>query len=512
MVTSGLLFNWFLVYDWYMSIFIRKKKTKSGGIAVQIIYKQGRVVTGLTHIGTAHKEAELKALLALAHEKIHENQIAFDFATLFQNGGDGTRLYLEKSYSELLWNTLSQVYDQLGFGKIGDHVFKQLVLTRIIEPTSKLDTIRVLADLGLDTPSNTGIHRCLRDTVSQDYRGRLSEACFTHVKPSALRLVLYDVTTLYFEVQKEDDYRRPGLSKERRLEPQITVGLLVDRTGFPLEIQSFEGNRAEVKTIIPVIQGFQDRHSLKDITVTADAAMLSAGNIAELERLGFHYIIGSRLAKTPYEIAEYLCEDGATLEDGQVFESNITVIADGKRIKRRVVYQYRVKRAALDLLNIEKAIAKAQKIVEKKADIKRNRFLTIKGDTREINASLVEEARRKAGIKGYVTDLHISAQEVIDAYHQLFQVEKSFRMSKSDLKARPIYHHKRDSIDAHLTIVFGALSIARYVEANTGISISRFVRKLAPIRTGMVSANGVSLPVKPRIPNEVAILLKQLKI
>lgn len=319
-----------------MSIFIRKKKTKSGGIAVQIMYKQGRVVTGLTHIGTAHGEAELKVLLALAHEKMHENQIAFDFSTLFGNGGDSASLYLEKSYSELLWNTLSRVYDYLGFSRIGDHVFKQLVLARIIEPTSKLDTIRVLADLGLDTPSNTGIHRCLREVVSKNYRGRLSEACFEYVKLSALRLVLYDVTTLYFEVQKEDGYRRPGLSKERRLEPQITVGLLVDRTGFPLEIQSFEGNRAEVKTIIPVLQGFRDRHSLKDITVTADAAMLSAGNIAELERLGFHYIIGSRLAKTPYEIAEYLYEDGAALKDGQVFESSMTVMVDGKRMKRRL--------------------------------------------------------------------------------------------------------------------------------------------------------------------------------
>lgn len=495
-----------------MSVYIRQKKTKSGGIAVQIMYKNGRVVTGLTHIGTAHGEAELKVLLALAHEKIHENQIAFDLAMLFQNGGESTGLYLEKSYSELLWNTLSGVYAKLGFNRIGDHVFKQLVLARIIEPTSKLDTIRVLADLGLDTPSNTGIHRCLRDSISKDYRGCLSEACFEHVKPSALRLVLYDVTTLYFEVQKEDGYRSPGLSKERRLEPQITVGLLVDRTGFPLEVQSFEGNRAEVKTIIPVLQDFKDRHRLKDITVTADAAMLSAGNIAELERLGFHYIIGSRLTRTPYEIAEYLCEDGAMLEDGQVFESSMTVTVNGKRMKRRVVYQYRAKRAALDLSNIEKAVAKAQKIVEKKADIKRNRFLTVKEDTREVNVALVEEACRKAGIKGYVTDLRVSAQEVIDAYHQLFQVEKSFRMSKSDLKARPIYHHKHDSIDAHLTIVFGALSIARYVEAMTGISISKFVRKLAPIRAGMVSANGVSLPVKPKIPDEIAILLKHLKV
>lgn len=449
-------------------------------------------------------------LLALAHEKMHEGQISLDFEDALRGGNADLRL--EKSYSALLWDTLSSVYDKLDFECLGDLVFKQLVLARIIEPTSKLNTIRVLADLGLDAPSNSDIHRCLRNIIDAGYREHLSKACFRYVKPAALKLVLYDVTTLYLEIQKEDEYRKAGLSKERRLEPQITVGLLVDRTGFPLEIQSFEGNCAEVKTFLPLLAGFRERHGLKDITVTADAAMLSAGNISELEQLGYHYIIGSRLAKTTYEIEEYLCAEGAVLEDGQIFESNMIVTVDGKRTKRRVVYQYRAKRAALDLSNIEKTVAKAQKMVEKKADIKRTLFLTVKGERREINVALIEEARRKAGIKGYVTNLRIPAQEVIDAYHQLFQVEKSFRMSKSDLKARPIFHHKRNSIDAHLTVVFAALAVARYIEAMTGLSIKKFIRILAPIRTGVVSVNGVSLPLKPLIPDDVTVLLKRLKV
>ena len=249
-----------------MSSFIRKKKTKSGATAIQIIHKRGRIVTGLKHIGTAHNDAELEMLLALAHEKMHEGQLSLDFGELSKAGNADLRL--EKSYSALLWDTLSSVYDKLDFGCLGDPVFKQLVLARIIEPTSKLDTIRVLEDLGLDAPSNSGIHRCLRDTNDEGYRERLSEACFRHVKPATLRLVLYDVTTLYFEIQKEDEYRKSGLSKERKLEPQITVGLLVDRTGFPLEIQSFEGNCAEVKTLLPVLAGFKERHGLKDVTVT----------------------------------------------------------------------------------------------------------------------------------------------------------------------------------------------------------------------------------------------------
>lgn len=146
----------------------------------------------------------------------------------------------------------------------------------------------------------------------------------------------------------------------------------------------------------------------------------------------------------------------------------------------------------------------------KKADIKRNRFLKIEGAKRKINHALVAEAKRRGGIKGYLTDLDIPAQKVIDAYHQLFQVEKSFRMSKSDLKARPIFHHKRDSIEAHLTIVFTALAVARHIEVHTGISIKKFVRMLEPIRTGVVSVGSDTFELKPEIPEHASVLLKRL--
>ena len=141
---------------------------------------------------------------------------------------------------------------------------------------------------------------------------------------------------------------------------------------------------------------------------------------------------------------------------------------------------------------------------------KRNRFLAVKGGKREVNYKLVEENHLKAGIKGYVTDLDVPAQEVIDAYHQLFQVEKSFRMSKSDLKARPIFHHKRDSIEAHLTIVFAALAIARRIEASTSISIKKFVQRMRLLRTGRVNLNGNSYEIPPKVPEEELAILHKL--
>jgi len=150
-------------------------------------------------------------------------------------------------------------------------------------------------------------------------------------------------------------------------------------------------------------------------------------------------------------------------------------------------------------------------MVAGKAEFKRNRFLKVSGSKKEINYNLVESSRLKAGIKGYVTDLDINAQEVIDAYHQLFQVERSFRMAKSDLKARPIFHHKRDSIEAHLTVVFAALAMARLVQDATGLSIKRFLRILKVIQTGVVLINGKQRKVRPILSDEATEALRLLE-
>ncbi|MGV8082233.1 MAG: hypothetical protein AB2L09_01165 [Coriobacteriia bacterium] len=123
----------------------------------------------------------------------------------------------------------------------------------------------------------------------------------------------------------------------------------------------------------------------------------------------------------------------------------------------------------------------------------------------------MEEARRKAGIKGYVTNLDIPAQEVIAAYRQLFQVEKSFRMAKSDLKARPVFHQKRESIEAHLTVVFAALAVIRHTESVTGMSIRKLINTLEPLRTGVLRVNGKRRIVEPDLPPKAEAVLDALR-
>ena len=437
-------------------VFIRKVKTASGATAIQIALKVGGRVVKIDHIGSAHNEEDLEILLELARKKLHAKQIP-----LFPETQPSLRIEMKRSYSGFLWNILKEQYIRLGFDQLGDEVFEALCIARIVEPTSKLDSLRVLADLGVDQFKKTGLFRCLAKVGEQEYRKTISQACFQQARGHGLSFVLYDVTTLYFEIQEEDTYRKPGLSKERRLEPQIIIGLLVDQYGFPLGLHSFEGNKAETKTILPVVEAFLSQHGLTKTTIVADAAMLSANNITALAEAGYTYIVGSRLHKIPYDIAEY--QKTKELSDQQIVVSHY----EGYR----VIYQYRAKRAALDIRNIKKQIAKAEKVINGQNPAHKTKFLNLKSKDKQLNQKLIDKAYALAGVKGYVTNLDIPDNEVIASYHQLFQVEATFRMAKSDLKARPVFHRNRDAIEAHLTIVFAALAISKNIEYQTKISI-----------------------------------------
>lgn len=187
----------------------------------------------------------------------------------------------------MLWQALERVYTYLGFDAVGGEHFKKLALARIVEPTSKMEAIRVMEDLGITAPSLRTIIRTLHRIQADGVRDVVSQASFDYAAATGgLALVLYDVTTLYFEADDEDELRKVGMSKERKVDPQITAGLLVDRSGFPLEVQCFEGNKVETKTLIPVVRAFKERHGIDDLVIVTDAGMLSAANLLALEEAG----------------------------------------------------------------------------------------------------------------------------------------------------------------------------------------------------------------------------------
>ncbi len=495
---------------------MRRVKTASGATAVQIVHKRGRDVIGIDHIGSAHDDAQLALLLHTARERMHAGQqtleLELDAADAAASSG---RPVVEATGSLILWDALTSVYDALGFSAVRDEAFRALVLGRIIEPTSKVDTVRVLTEVGVPAPSRATSQRCLRRIVERDYRDTISHACYTHAtRRGGLALVLYDLTTLYFETPREDGLRKVGMSKERRVDPQVTVGLLTDRGGFPLAVHLFEGNKAETKTVVPVLTAFRAQHpDARDIIVVADAGMLSAANLLALEEAGFGFIVGPKTSKAPYDLADHLQRHGNAFTDGQTIESTRTMGVGTKARDRRVVWQWSFKRFRYDNQAINAMVERAEAVATGKRALKKDRFVTLTDVDPAVDWELVKRAQYLAGLKGYVTNISAEVMDgecVVAAYHDLYQVERSFRMTKTDLSARPVFHRLRDSIEAHLTIVFAALAVSREAQARTGQSINKIVKILRPLRTATITLGRQQITADPRIPAAAQQILDNL--
>ncbi len=419
---------------------------------------------------------------------------------------------------------LGAVYDWLGFDAVDDAVFRDLVIARIVEPTSKAGAARVLTDLGADTVSYRTIQRHLVKVNTGKYRDAIAGMCFTHAADrGGLSLLLYDVTTLYFEAENEDDLRKVGYSKERRVDPQIVVGVLVDRTGFPLEIGCFEGNTAETTTLVPIITAFADRHDLTGtpMVVAADAGMLSASNLAALDEAGLGFIVGSRAVKAPIDLASHFHWNGDVFADGQIIDtvtprhakSTVNDLAhrrtgvESRRSRRGGVagdLAYSAKRARRDQKTLYAQEARARAVIAGERVAKATRFVKTRAGGTASSTRPAWPARnhwsdsRATSPTSPTTEM--AASEVIGKYHDLWHVERSFRMSKSDLRARPMFHRTRDAIEAHLSIVFTALAVSHAIQERTGLAIANVIKQLRPLRSATIVINGATETFPPEVP------------
>jgi Transposase DDE domain len=499
--------------------YVRTVKTASGATAVQIVYSSHRGSREIEHMGSAHDDVELELLKAVARQRLAAGQGELDLG--LDTAAAGGPLPITASRMGCLLDALEHAYGVLGFGQAsgGDAVFEQLVLARIIEPVSKADSLRVLEEAGLAGPSYATLKRRLPAYAKQPWRQKISAACAAHARLGPASLVLYDVSTLYFETDEGDGFRESGYSKERRLEPQITIGLLTGQDGFPLMVSAFEGNKAETKTMLPVIEAFMAAHQLPDVTVIADTGMVSEANQKQIEAAGLSFILGMKIPHVPYVVAQWRREHpGQGIPDGHVFTQPWPAGPNGGRRDQVIYYQYKADRARRTLRGIDEQVRKAEQAVAGKAPVKRNRFIQLSGGTKSVNRRLEQKARALAGLKGYITNLAacpdgtpVTAEFVIGAYHQLFQIEKSFRMAKSDLQARPIYHRTRDSIEAHLTIVFAALAVSRWIEHQTGWTIRRFVKTARRYRTIQIQAGDHTVTAADPLPSDLRQAIEAIR-
>jgi len=451
---------------------IRKVKTVSGSIAVQVGNYQGNRFKLAKHIGSAKDPQGISELMAMAREYIRSRspQLEFDFnpqspEILFKRGIRAASGRLEAAY-----RYLNRIYSQVGFNRLNNRILKHLVIIRVLEPASKIKSIWLLKKyFSLGYKKTTVFRELARFPALKD---RAEAAAVNYARRHLgfdFSLVFYDVTTLYFETHGQDELRRNGFSKDNKInQPQILIGLVVNNTGFPVYWNIFKGNTFEGKTMIPVISAIKEKYRIGKFTVVADAGMLSAKNLAELERHGIDYLVAAR-AKT------------LKLFQAQSIAAELNQ-TDQKIIRREsVLYEYSAKRAAKDKADNDKQLDKARYYLNNPSKAaKRSKFLSPAAKNNfVINESIVKKYRLLEGVKGYQTNVQDSTDRLlVDRYQDLWRIEQSFRIVKSDLEIRPVYHRREISIKAHVLIVFMALCLSRVIELETGKSVKRVMDEL----------------------------------
>jgi transposase len=450
-------------------MYIRKKKNKSGVVSVQIIDKSTGRYRVLQTIGSAleldaieilYKKAEKEILLIKSQSSLQfteneENEYIENLMSHFET--------LSLIGPELL---LGKLFDEIGFNKIDDELFRYLVITRLVYPVSKLKTTDYLFKYKGLVISVYSIYRYL-DKLHEHQIELIKKISLNHtlkVLEQNISVVFYDVTTLYFEASEEDDFRKTGFSKDgKHQQPQIVLGLLVSEGGYPLDYDVFEGNKYEGDTMLPVIEHFIKKHTIEKLIVVADAGLLSNKNINLLKEKNYQYILGARIKNESNAIKEEVLK--LQLKD----KENATIDkTDGSKL----IISYKTNRAKKDAANRKKGYEKLKKKVQSsklnKTNINNkgyNKYLKLEGETLiSIDDEKYNDDAKWDGLKGYLSNTNLNAEQIIARYHELWQIEKTFRISKTDLQIRPIYHYLKRRIEAHICISFAACKIYKELE------------------------------------------------
>jgi transposase len=448
-------------------MFVRQKKNQSGLVSIQVIDKSRGKYRVVKTIGASIEPRQIASLVLKGEAWIRERSgtAEFDFEQvdeLFEQFIAGISSIRIIGPSLLLGG----IFDAIGFNAISDELFRKLVLARLCYPVSKLKTTEYLRRYEGYIIDEDQVYRYL-DKLNKTQKRQIQCISYKHtleVLNQQISVVFYDVTTLYFEIKQEDELRKPGFSKDgKHQNPQILLGLLVSAGGYPLAYDIFQGSKFEGHTMMPVLNLFRRKYKLSQLAVVADAGLLSASNIDALRLNGYQYIIGARLKNEPADIKTAILD--LALKDGQSAE---LLRNDGSRL----IINYAQARAMKDNDNRQRAIRRLEKMLKTgkltKSQINNkgyNRLLKMEG---EINVLLDAEKialdSRWDGLKGYITNTTLTIQEIITNYSYLWQIEKAFRIAKTDLSVRPIYHRLQRRIEAHICIAFTAYKVYKELD------------------------------------------------
>lgn len=464
-------------------MFVRKKRNRSGTTSVSVVFKNSGRFKEVHHLGTSSDPDEIRRMYNEGREWIAkyggQQQIDFDEKWRRERsdaeanaraiaGFRSALSHVERTTLDAPQAILDRVYDRIGFNAIGDEILRHLAIARVCQPMSKTATVEYLRSYFDEDVQLHKIYRYM-DKLHNTQQEKIQQISVAHtmdVLGGRIGLVFYDVTTLYFESapNPSDELRQDGFSKDgKTAESQIVLGLLVSEEGYPLSYSVFNGKQYEGYTMIPVIDDFVRRFGLTDFVVVADSGLMNEANIGLLESAGYKYILGARIRSESLEIRDWML--GIDWTDGRCEEHE-------RRAGQRLIVSYSDARAKKNARNREKGVERLKKAYAKgtltKDKVNKrgyNKFLDISKDiTVSINYDKIEEDARWDGLKGYITNTDLDAKEVIKQYHGLWVVERAFRIGKSNLEMRPMFHFTPKRIEAHICICFVAYKVYKELE------------------------------------------------
>jgi transposase len=491
-------------------MFIRKKRNASGSTSIQVVQKVFGRYKVIKTIGCAIEQHEIERLLQSARQEFDNLSLQ---PKLFISKNDEIIEQAFSSISNASIKTVGpeiifgKIYDSIGFGQIKEELFRHLVIARLTFPLSKLKTIEYLYRYQGVSLDIYAVYRFL-DKLSNGLKIKVEQIAFAHtlkVLEGKISVVFYDMTTLYFEASDEDDLRITGFSKDgKHQNPQIYIGLLVGLGGYAIGYDIFEGNTYEGHTLIPFIEKISTKFNIDKPIVVADSGLLSNTNIEALEQKQYEYIIGARLKNESKDIKQEIL--AATFIDG-------TTISILKPPSKRLIINYSANRAKKDAYNRKRGLTRLEKKIKTgkltKSNINNkgyNKYLKLTGEVNiEIDYEKYSNDQVWDGLKGYLTNTKLDNKQVMENYKNLWHIEKAFRMSKTDLRIRPIYHRLHRRIEAHICISFTAYCIYKELERILYLEKSNLsLRKAAELTHNMYQIT-YTLPESKNIK---AILLK----
>ena len=466
---------------------MRRKKNKSGSVSVQIISKERGQYTVVQSVGCATEPDEVAKLLLTANDTVANPEHQQKLLDIRSRDGLMIEHFLERVANsdirtvgpELVFGAL---FDRLGFSVVPDELFRHIVIARLAYPVSKLKTVDYLYRYRGVRVHIDQVYRFL-DKLNIIHKEAVQRIAYEYTKKTLkgnIAVVFYDMTTLYFETEDEDDLRKIGFSKDGKFQqPQIMLGLLMGEEGLPIGYDIFKGNTFEGHTLLPTLQKLQQKYGFSQPIVVADAALLSKDNLKNLKQAKYQFIIGARIKNENDEIKKKILIQARAMKDGDSFTIR-------KKDQTRLVVTYSDKRARKDTHNRERGLRKLRQQIKTGKLTKEhinnrgyNKFLTLSGEIKvEIDGKKIEGDKQWDGLKGYVTNTRLSVKKIVANYGHLWQIENAFRISKTDLRVRPIFHQRERRIAAHICIAFVAYTIYKELERllkryKVGLSVKR---------------------------------------